>query len=148
MSDSYALSCTHAVRTKWNSTAPFTPVAANQAKEIRLQCMQRIRAWQVHVLTWLWWSMYWHFWPREIGGEKVEEKTGSWGCRGGWRSERKERKGGNGRLNDEHADEGRWDKGEKARNWECKMTVVKLLAILQLSDIIKKLCEQHWVCTK
>lgn len=51
----------------------------------------------IWVLTWLWWSMYWHFWPREIGGEKVEEKTGSWGCRGGRTSERRERKEGMGR---------------------------------------------------
>lgn len=49
--------------------------------------MQHMRACQMHVLTWLWWSTYWHFWPREIGGEKVEEKTGS--CRRGWKSERK-----------------------------------------------------------
>lgn len=76
-----------------------TWVAADQARTIRLQYMLPVWACWAHDLTWLWWSIYWHFWPREIGGEKVEEKTGSWGCSSGWKIERHERKRG---KNNEH----------------------------------------------
>ena len=82
------------VTTKSVSTvqkASLTWAAANQARKIILEFMLALGACRAGVLTWLWWSMYWHFWPREIGGEKVEEKTGSWGCK--WGGKVRNRKG-------------------------------------------------------